>query len=87
MKIKKSLSIYIPLYNEEEGVKNLYDKLELVEKELKAISNFKIILVDDGSEDNTLINLFKYFQKEKFKVISHDKNKNLGGFLNIPTKS
>ncbi len=81
MKIKKSLSIYIPLYNEEEGVKNLYDKLELVEKELKAISNFKIILVDDGSEDNTLINLFKYFQKEKFKIISHDKNKNLGGFL------
>ncbi len=81
MKTKKTLSIYIPLYNEEEGVKNLSDKLQLIEKELESICSFKIILVDDGSEDNTLTKLHNYFNNEKFKIISHGENKNLGGFL------
>ena len=81
MKTKTTLSIYIPLYNEEEGIKNLSEKLQVLDKELDSICYFKIIFVDDGSEDSTLEKLQKYFNSEKFKIISHGENKNLGGFL------
>ncbi len=81
MDSQKSLSIYIPLYNEEEGVENLSIKLKLVEKELGVVSKFKIILIDDGSTDNTLKKLHHFFSAEKYKILSHKENKNLGGFL------
>ena len=81
MMTKKTLTIYIPLYNEEDGVENLYNKLKLVENKLENYTEYTIVLVDDGSEDNTLQKLYEFFDNDKFKIISHNKNLNLGGFL------
>ncbi|MCH1913348.1 glycosyltransferase family 2 protein [Leptospira noguchii] len=43
------LSILIPIYNEEENIKILYEKLKLVLSGIK--KNFEIIFVNDGSKD------------------------------------
>ena len=49
----KTISIVIPVYNEEKGFKKFYS--EMLEPELKKLSyNYEVILVDDGSRDKTL---------------------------------
>lgn len=47
-----SLSIVIPLYNEEENIKVLHDRLKGVLDRLG--TEYEIIYIDDGSVDNTL---------------------------------
>lgn len=47
-----SLSIIIPLYNEEENIKVLHDRLKAVLDRLGM--EYEIIYIDDGSVDNTL---------------------------------
>lgn len=47
-----SLSVVIPLYNEEENIKILHDRLKKVLDGLNM--EYEIIYVDDGSVDNTL---------------------------------
>lgn len=47
-----SLSVVIPLYNEQENVKDLHDRLKTVLDRLGM--EYEIIYVDDGSTDNTL---------------------------------
>jgi glycosyltransferase involved in cell wall biosynthesis len=54
---KISLSIVIPLFNEEGSVAQLYSELTTVLKKMSIA--YEIIFVDDGSEDNTYINLLK----------------------------
>lgn len=55
---KPSLSIIIPAFNEEENINYSHDKLIkvieiLVEKKKIQRKSYKIIYIDDGSEDNT----------------------------------
>jgi len=62
MSIKRSLiSIVIPVFNEEDNVKNIYQKV----KEQLANFNYEFIFVNDGSLDNT--------EKTLNNLISHDK--------------
>lgn len=79
--MKNSLAIYIPLYNEEEGVANLKSELKKLQFQLANKCDFEIILIDDGSTDNTLNLLNENFKEQPFKIITHSNNKNLGGFL------
>lgn len=79
--MKNSLAIYIPLYNEEEGIANLKLELKKLQFQLAKKCDFEIILVDDGSTDNTLNLLNENFNEQPFKIITHTNNKNLGGFL------
>ena len=67
------ISIVIPLYNEENLVKKLYDE---VSASIQSItSDYEIICVDDGSSDNTLNELLKQFKlDEHFKVIQLSRN-------------
>ncbi|MCD6346611.1 MAG: glycosyltransferase family 2 protein [Bacteroidales bacterium] len=52
------ISIVIPLFNEEDGVKELLDRTIV---SLRKISEqYEIIAVDDGSSDQTLAHLLKY---------------------------
>lgn len=51
------ISIVIPLYNEEENVNNLYNRLTNASELWK--EDYEIIFVDDGSFDNTLFLLQK----------------------------
>lgn len=65
------LSVIIPLFNEEK-----YFTLALRTAENQTLREVEIIVVDDGSTDNTP-NLLKRYQKEdpRIKVIRHDKNR------------
>ena len=47
-----TISIVIPLYNEEENVRELYGSLKPVMDSLR--NEYEIIFIDDGSTDNTL---------------------------------
>lgn len=67
------LSIVIPLYNEEESVGRLYDRLT---KELAKLGReYEIIVVDDGSTDKSFKILSKLHRQDpRLKVISFRRN-------------
>jgi len=70
---KTAISIVIPVYNEEENIKELHTKLTTV---LPAITeNYEIIFVDDGSTDNSFA-LLKELNNEgkSVKVIKFRRN-------------
>lgn len=50
-----SLSIVVPCYNEEQVLKTFYLNLIKVIKDLKNITKFEVIFIDDGSKDKTKI--------------------------------
>jgi glycosyltransferase involved in cell wall biosynthesis len=52
------LSIVIPIYNEEENIPHLWDRLQSALKRLSL--RYEIIAVDDGSRDNGAIILKRY---------------------------
>ena len=67
------LSIVIPVFNEEDNIPKLYDRI------VSASSTwnlpFEVIFVDDGSADRTLFLLRKLYQKDShFKYISFSRN-------------
>jgi dolichol-phosphate mannosyltransferase len=77
-----SLTVCVPLFNEEEVVDDLSFNLTKLNNDLnnKAVLNF--LLIDDGSEDSTFDKLNYYFSElENFFILQHDSNLNLGGFL------
>lgn len=45
--MKEKVSVIVPLYNEEQNIEILYEEIK------KNLDNFELILVDDGSTDNT----------------------------------
>ncbi len=63
------LSVVIPVMNEEENIKPL---LKAIREALKNI-DYEVILVDDGSEDNTVEELKKY-KDERTKIIVLNRN-------------
>ena len=86
--MNSSLTIAVPLYNEEAGIKNLHDILKPIIEELQLNRRIETILVNDGSTDNSEKLLFQYFSKiPNVKIINHEKNLNLGGFLNTIIKN
>ncbi|AEF19744.1 MULTISPECIES: glycosyltransferase family 2 protein [unclassified Hydrogenobaculum] len=67
------ISIVIPIYNEEESVGTLYEKI--VDTMNKLPYDYEIIAVDDGSTDNTFNKLKEIASKDKrLKVISFKRN-------------
>ncbi len=72
------LSVVIPVFNEEENIPILYEKLFTVCKGLiktGEIKDYEIIFIDDGSEDRSLEILEKIAGSDrKVKVISFSKN-------------
>ena len=75
---KPFLSIVIPLYNEEGRIKNLYK----VYNHLKNLGlNYEILLVNDGSTDNTLKKINSLNKKIKFMLVSYNVNKGKGAAI------
>ncbi|GAB6075566.1 glycosyltransferase family 2 protein [Desulfurobacterium crinifex] len=69
----KKISIVIPVYNEEENVPILYDKLKEVLEKIPY--DYEIIFVDDGSTDRTREILEEIASKDKkVKVIEFARN-------------
>ena len=76
------LSILIPVRNESEVLKPLYDNLP---KKLSEI-DYEILVINDFSEDNTLALAKELFKNDiKFKVLDN-KKKGLGGAINLGIK-
>jgi len=65
------LIIYIPALNEEEGIG---DVIEHLPKYIEGVDNIEILVVDDGSTDNTS----KIAREHGAKVVSHNINKGVG---------
>lgn len=69
----KKISIVIPVYNEEKVLEELYRRLVKVMDSLNY--EFEVIMVDDGSKDNSLRILEDFCQRDKrFKLISFSRN-------------
>ncbi len=74
---KYDLTVVIPAYNEEQSL------VEYIPRLINEIKNTKckIIIVNDGSEDNTKVVLNQYFGNGILTVINHKVNKGYGGAL------
>ncbi|MGF1539636.1 MAG: glycosyltransferase family 2 protein [Pleurocapsa sp.] len=67
------LSIVIPLYNEEENIDYLFERVIAVLDKLQ--TSYEIICINDGSQDNTLKYLIDYhYQNPMIKVINLSRN-------------
>ena len=70
----KTISVVIPVYNEEKGFKKFYT--EMLEPELKKLKyNYEVILIDDGSRDKTLEIVQGMAEKDQhIKVLAFSRN-------------
>jgi bactoprenol glucosyl transferase; cps-53 (kple1) prophage len=69
----KKLSVIIPVYFNEMNIPKLYEKLMEVLKNNKFF--YEIIFVDDGSQDNSYLELLKVRKKDKnIKILKLSKN-------------
>lgn len=75
------LSIIISCFNEAENVKRFEKELIPVLEALKKMS-FELVLVDDGSADNTVEEINNLIKKDKrVKLVKHPRNLGLGAGL------
>jgi len=75
-----TLSVVIPAYNEEQGIKEISERVLKIEDGLKqvGVDALELIVVDDGSKDQTVEIADSI---PGVKVISHDRNKGYGAAL------
>jgi glycosyltransferase involved in cell wall biosynthesis len=78
-----SLTIIIPVYNEEKTIISILNKLS---SECRLIKNKKIVVVDDGSKDQTPL-LLKNNSKLYSKLITSEKNLGKGGAIILALNS
>ena len=72
--IKQSVSIVIPVYNEDESIPSLYSE---VKNALELFPSHEIIFINDGSYDNSLEEITKLVEKDS-SVLAIDLYNNFG---------
>jgi dolichol-phosphate mannosyltransferase len=72
----QSVSIIVPCFNESEGIPSLKQKLLPVLSELRTQRKVEVICVNDGSTDDTFLQLENYLG-QYVTIISHPQNKGL----------
>ena len=72
----KKVTILIPAYNEEEVLYTLYDRLENVINKLNNYE-FEVLLINDGSKDNTL-NILRELRKRDKRMCYINLSRNYG---------
>lgn len=81
----KTLSLVIPVYNEENTLESIVQKTLQIEQDERAVKNniqLELVLVDDCSSDKSLEIAKKLaYQNSKIKVFSHEKNQGKGAAL------
>ena len=75
------ISIIIPLYNEDSTIIKLLKKIYSLKK-----INLEIIIVNDGSTDNSLKLIKNFSKKKRIKIISHKKNTGKGSAIKSAKK-
>lgn len=77
------ISIILPVYNVEQYLEECLESILN-----QTYQNFEVICVNDASPDNSLKILEKYAQKDnRFKIVSHKKNKGLSAARNTGLKN
>jgi dolichol-phosphate mannosyltransferase len=77
-----SLSVVVPCYNEADGIPQLKERLLPVLDRVAAQRDVELVLVDDGSTDDTYALLVAAFgDRPGTRVVRHPKNLNLGGAI------
>jgi dolichol-phosphate mannosyltransferase len=77
--MRELVSIVIPVFNEELGVRQLEQRLEDVRSMWDKSADLEFIFVDDGSSDQTGAVLRRTFTNDpRCQVISHDRNRGVG---------
>ncbi len=79
----KKISILIPCYNESENIKYAFERLYQVLEGLKNIYAFEIVAVNDGSQDDTIIQLMQQTKHGMYPVVVVDLLRNFGASLAI----
>ena len=74
--MKKLISIIIPMYNEEESLPYLYDRLTKLADKIENY-NMEFLFVNDGSKDNSL-NIVKEYKKSDERVCYLNLSRNFG---------
>jgi len=77
---EQSVSIIIPCFNESEGIESLQQRLLPVLAKLRFLRPVELILIDDGSTDNTYAKLQQSFGQYA-SIISHEKNQGLSAAI------
>jgi dolichol-phosphate mannosyltransferase len=76
------ISIIIPCYNEGDNISALEQKLFPVVAELSQHQNVEVIVIDDGSCDDTAERLQKVVERHpELRVVSHARNQGIGAAL------
>ena len=84
MKIEKSLSVIVPLYNKEIFIKSTLDNISLLLKDI----DYEIIVVENGSTDNSKKVLSSYINSnENIPLVSISSKKGLGNALKAGIKA
>ena len=73
--MKKLVSVIVPLLNEENSLKIIFDELIRIKNELISKFDFEFIFIDDGSDDDTFNQLNLISKENDFvKAISFTRN-------------
>jgi dolichol-phosphate mannosyltransferase len=76
------VSIVVPMYNERECVGSLLKRLDEVTRELADRYDFEVVLVDDGSTDNTVDVLQAAIaDRERYRILGHGRNRGIGAAI------
>lgn len=73
---EQAVSIIIPCFNESEGIAALKQKLLPVLEKLRSQRSVELILIDDGSTDDTFLQLQQNFSQYA-QIVRHQKNRGL----------
>ncbi len=79
-KAKQKISVVIPIFNEEDGILLLKEKLLRLQQLLQAEFDLEFVFVDDGSRDCTVERLQQHFiaASVRFEIVEHGVNRGVG---------
>ena len=73
------LSLVIPCFNEADNIAQLHQQLSAIQPELERRGGFELVLVDDGSSDDTFARLSSAFESwSNVQIVQHERNRGLG---------
>jgi len=77
-----NLSLIIPCFNESDNIAEMREQISGIRPELELRGPFELVLVDDGSSDDTFTQLSVAFADwDNVTIIQHERNRGLGAAL------